>query len=61
MTVYDVTWEASIEANSHREAAEIVRSWLLDPSATCVVFAVCNSYDPAPTSKLIDLLEDEDD
>lgn len=60
MTLYRLTWEIEIEAESPREAAEIAREWLLDPTAECVVFEV-RDFDNQESSVLIDLLEEDDE
>jgi hypothetical protein len=40
MTTYKVTYEIDVDAGSHREAAEIVHGWLLDPSSMAPIFEV---------------------
>lgn len=63
MTLYKVTWEIDLEADSPRHAAETARAWLLDPGAECVIFGVTEFTDGnlGGSEELIDLLEDEDD
>lgn len=60
MTLYHVTWEIDIEADSPVEAAQTARKWLLDPGAECVVFGV-KEFDTPDDAVFVDLLEDEDE
>jgi hypothetical protein len=60
MTLYTVTWEIQIEADTPRQAAETARAWLLDPGAECVIFGV-KEFESPEDEELIDLLEEECD
>ena len=40
MNTYKVTYEIDVDAESYREAAEIVHGWLLDPSSMAPIFKV---------------------
>ena len=66
MDIYKVTYEIDVDAESYREAAEIVHGWLLDPSSMAPVFEVqkWEVGDPSKDDRLsepvfVDLFEED--
>jgi len=56
MSEYVVTWQVEVEADSHREAAELAKEIQLDPDSTATFFVVISAVDMGRgTRQIIDV------